>query len=77
MKKMKTLFVVNRETDIAIDEINQVCNWINDVGVVATVKFEGTATLFKSGKLYKRWDRKLTKKFIKQKNKLKDKFVFC
>jgi hypothetical protein len=76
MKKMKTLFVVDRKTDLATDKINQECDWINDIGVLATVKFEGTATLFQDNKLYKRWDRKLTKRFAKQKNKLKDNFVF-
>ena len=65
MKKMKTLFVIDREKQLAINEINSGCEWIFNKGVTASVKFEGTAAMFLNGKLFKRWDRKLKKKISK------------
>lgn len=35
--------------------------WVDDAGVVATVKVDGTAAMVRDGKLYKRYDRKPTK----------------
>lgn len=70
MKKMKTLFAINRSKDLATEEIQQGCEWISDKGVEASVKIEGTAAFFKDGILFKRYDRKLKKKFAKMaKNK--------
>ena len=63
MKKMKTLFVIDRSNDLAINQLNDGCEWIFDSNVTASIKFEGTAAFFKNGQLYKRQNRKLKKKF--------------
>ncbi len=76
MKKMKTLFVIDREKQLAINEINSGCEWIFDKGVTASVKFEGTAAMFLNGKLFKRWDRKLKKKFQRIKSRQGSDFKF-
>ncbi len=63
MKKMKTVFVVNRETDLATREVRKECDWVLNGEGKATIKFDGTAAMWKDNTLYKRWDRKLTKKW--------------
>lgn len=75
MKKMKTLFVIDRNTNLAINEVREECAWVLNGEGKATIKFDGTAAIFMNGKLYKRWDRKLKKKFARMKNRLGNKFV--
>lgn len=73
MKKLKTVFVINRETHLATNEINKGAEWIFRGEGLATVKFDGSSCFIKDGKLFKRWNRKLTKKSIRAKNLAKRK----
>ncbi len=57
MKKMKTVFVINRDEHTATNEIMPTSAWILTEGV-ATVKFDGTSSMIKDGKLFKRYDVK-------------------
>lgn len=75
MKKMKTVFVIDRELDCAIPEVNPEAKWVLDGEGIATVKFDGTATFFKNGIFYKRFDRKLKDKFKNQRKREGDKFI--
>lgn len=72
---MKTLFIVDRSTDLATNEIRKESAWALSGEAILTVKFEGTAALYKDGILYKRWDRRLTKKYMRLKNRLGSDFV--
>lgn len=76
MKKIETLFKINRQTDLALPNINPNAKWVMDQEGIATIKFDGTPALFKDGILYKRFNRRLKKKFAKMKARQKDKFVF-
>jgi len=60
MKKISTLFKKDpNDLGRAIDEINPDNEWvINEVGVTATRKFDGTACAIINGELYKRYDVK-------------------
>lgn len=75
MKKIKTLFVIDRNTDLATDVITEGAEWVVRGEGKTTIKFDGSATLFKDGNLYKRYDRKLKSNFVKIARKLGDKFV--
>jgi len=60
---MKTLFEMNYDTNLVTEIVREECQWaINGEGK-ATVKIDGTAAIFLNGKLHKRFDRKLRKKF--------------
>lgn len=65
MKKIKTVFKIDRETDLATDVINEGCEWVLEGKGIATLKVDGTACLVKDGELYKRYDRKLKSNFVK------------
>lgn len=65
MKKISTLFVIDRNTDLAINEIREENKWIFDENFKATVKFDGSSCMIKNGILFKRWNRKLNKKAAK------------
>ncbi len=75
MKKMKTLFVIDHNTNLVTQEVRKECEWVLNGEGIATIKFDGTAAIFMNNKLYKRWDRKLTKKFTRMKKRLGDNFV--
>lgn len=75
MKKISTVFVVNRDTGVAINEVRPENQWVVDGEGVATVKFDGTSCIFLNGKLYKRFDRKLSKKFDALRKRQGEKFV--
>ena len=77
MKKMKTVFVLDYDNDaLATRVIQPDASWVfNEDGVVATVKIDGTAAFFNGGILYKRWDRKLKKKFLKKAKNSKGDFI--
>lgn len=62
MKKIPTVFVIDREAGLAIDEVNAGAEWVLLGEGVASVKYDGTACFSQNGILYKRFDRKLTKK---------------
>ena len=64
MKKMSTLFVVEYDKGKrTIEEtIRPENEWIFEPGVLATVKFDGTAAMVLDGILYKRYDAKNGKK---------------
>lgn len=65
MKKIKTLFVIDRNTDLATDVITEGAEWVVRGEGKATIKFDGSSTFFKDNILYKRYDRKLKSKFVK------------
>lgn len=64
MKKVKTVFVVDRLTDLATDVVNLGSEWVFNGEGLATVKFDGTAAMIKNGLLFKRLDRGLRKNFL-------------
>jgi len=63
MKKIKTVFKINRETDLAVDEVVGGNEWVPAGEGRATIKFDGTACMVRDGKLYRRYDRKLRPNF--------------
>lgn len=75
MKKIKTLFVIDRNTDLATDVVTPGAEWVIRGEGKATIKFDGSSAYFKDGKLFKRFDRKLKSNFSKLARKLGDKFV--
>lgn len=62
MRKISTVFKIDRDADQAINEVRSENDWVLNGEGTATVKFDGTSTMFKDGKLWKRFDRKLNKK---------------
>jgi hypothetical protein len=77
MKKMKTVFVIDHNNEaLATNHIRPENAWVfEEKNVVATIKFDGTAAFFENGQLYKRWNRKLNKQFIRKAKKLKENFI--
>lgn len=61
MKKINTVFTIDRNTDLAIDKINIGAEWVFNGEGTATVKFDGSSCMIKDGILYKRWNRKISK----------------
>lgn len=66
MKKIQTVFKIDREANMATEEVNKGAEWVLEGKGVATLKVDGSACMFKEGKLYKRYDRKLKSQFVKQ-----------
>lgn len=66
MKKIKTVFKIDRETGLATNEVMPGAEWVLEGQGVATLKVDGSACLVKDGILYKRWDRKLKSEFVKK-----------
>ena len=62
MKKTPVVFVVDRATGVAQSDVRAGQEWVLRGEGVATVKFDGQACLWRDGKLWKRYDRKLNKK---------------
>lgn len=58
MKKIPTLFIRDRKTNLVIDEVNPGCEWVINGEGIATRKFDGTCCMVRNGKLYKRYDAK-------------------
>lgn len=56
MKKMKTVYVIDRVTNRATDEVQ--VQWVIDGEGVATIKFDGTSCLIEGGVLFQRYDAK-------------------
>lgn len=66
MRKIKTLFVIDRKINQATDVVVEESAWVFNQEGVATEKFDGSSCLFKDGKLWKRYDRKLKKPFAQR-----------
>lgn len=66
MKKMSTVFVNDYIDNVSnlTQEVRTENQWVLDGEGIATVKFDGTSCLIQDGQLFKRWDRKLSKKFL-------------
>ena len=62
MKKTPIVFLHDYEKDAITSQIRPGCEWVLEGLGSATIKFDGQAALFKDDKLWKRYDRKLTKK---------------
>lgn len=73
MKKMSTLFKSTYTGSFSniTQEVREENQWVLDGEGVATIKFDGTACLILENKLFKRWDRKLSKKYFIQAAKAK------
>lgn len=56
MKKMKTVFVIDRATRRATDEVQ--VQWVMDGEGWATIKFDGTCCKIEDGVLFRRYDAK-------------------
>lgn len=67
MKKISTVFVVDRDTGTATPEVRPENQWVVNGEGRATVKFDGTSCIVLGGKLHKRFDQKLNKKFDQMK----------
>ena len=61
MKKTPIVFAIDRETDTLTTTVRPGQEWVVNGEGVATVKFDGQACKFEDGKLWKRFDRKLSK----------------
>lgn len=70
MKKIKTVFVIDRETNLATSEVNKGAEWVLGGEGIATIKVDGSACMVQNGVLYKRYDRKLQSKYAKQAREL-------
>ncbi len=56
MKKMKTVFAIDRATHLATDVVQE--QWVIDGEGIATIKHDGTSCLVREGRLYRRFDAK-------------------
>lgn len=66
MKKIKTVYKIDRGNNLATEEVNKGAEWVVKGKGIATLKVDGSACLVKDGELYKRYDRKLKSHFVKQ-----------
>lgn len=68
MKKIISLFKRDYDGDrLVYDEIVSGAEWVARGEGIATVKYDGTCCMVRDGKLYKRYDRKLTKQAMRKK----------
>lgn len=56
MQKMKTVFVIDRSTHRATDDVQ--IDWVLNGEGRATIKFDGTSCMIRDGKLFRRYDAK-------------------
>lgn len=56
MQKMKTVFVIDRDTRKATDKVQ--VEWVINGEGTATIKHDGTSCMVRDGKLFKRYDAK-------------------
>lgn len=61
MKKTPIVFLMDYEKDELTAQVRKGLEWVVAGQGVATVKFDGQAALWQDGKLWRRYDRKLTK----------------
>jgi hypothetical protein len=67
MKKIISLFKRDYKGDrLVYNEIVPGAEWVIDGEGMATIKFDGTCCMVRKGRLFKRYDRKLTKKNFKR-----------
>lgn len=66
MRKIKTLFVIDRNINKATDNVVSGSEWVLNHEGTATEKFDGSSCLYKDSKLWKRYDRKLKKPFAQR-----------
>ena len=66
MKKIKTVFKIDRETGMATDVVMPGAEWVIAGEGIATLKIDGSACKVKDGVLYKRFDRRLQSRYTKQ-----------
>lgn len=66
MIKIKTVFIIDRETNLATNKFLDGNEWVLNGEGRATVKFDGTSCMIKEGVLFKRWNRKPTKKALRK-----------
>lgn len=75
MKKIKTVFKIDRETNTATTEVTPGAEWVLRGEGVATLKVDGSSCMVQDGELYKRYDRKLQSKYMKQLRANKEGFI--
>ena len=63
MKKTPLVFVYDYDNDIITDKVKPGSEWVLNGEGIATIKIDGSACLYKDGKLWKRFDRRLKPKF--------------
>lgn len=70
MKKTPLVFIFDYENQILTSQIKPGSEWVFQEDSIPTIKFDGTAALWKDNKLWKRFDRKLSPSGMKfvQKN---------
>lgn len=56
MQKMKTVFVIDRTTHRATDQVQ--ADWVINGEGIATIKHDGTSCMVKDGRLFRRFDAK-------------------
>ena len=61
MKKTPIVFLMDYERNALTDQVRPGCEWVAEGEGTATIKFDGSACLWKEGRLWKRYDRKLNK----------------
>lgn len=61
MKKIPTVFAIDRDSGLATSSPHPLSTWVLAGEGRASVKMDGMATLFRDGRLWKRYDRKLNK----------------
>ena len=67
MKKIPSVFKRDYEGDrLCIDEVVEGCEWVLAGEGIATEKFDGSPCLLRDGKLFRRYDRKPSKKARRQ-----------
>lgn len=59
MKKIKTVYEIDRENDCVRNQLNPGMEWVLTEDGIPTLKIDGTACNVLKGELYKRYDRKL------------------
>lgn len=64
MKKTPLVFEYDFENEVITNKVKVGCEWVFSEDSVPTHKIDGTACLFKDGKLWKRYDRKLQFKYL-------------
>ena len=66
MKKIKTVFRIERDAKMVTRDVLAGQEWVLAGEGIATIKFDGTAAMVEDGHLFKRYDRKLEKRFAKK-----------
>ena len=74
MKKIKSVFVVRRDIQMATRDVLPESQWVLNGEGTATIKYDGTPVLIDDKKLYMRWNRKLKPVFFKKWVRRKEQF---